>query len=79
MVANFNAQARKLYHLGARQIARTSIARVNQEQPASLFEEIFHKLQWFGWHLHCSKEPWNQAFFVRLCGTALRNYLTLTF
>jgi putative transposase len=44
VVANFNAQARKLYHLGARQIARTSIARVNQEQPASLFEEIFHKL-----------------------------------
>ena len=44
VVANFNAQARKLYHLGARLVARTSIARVNQRQPASLFEEVFHKL-----------------------------------
>jgi len=44
VVANFNAQARKLYHLGAQQIARTSIARVNEQQPASLFEELFHKV-----------------------------------
>lgn len=44
LVANFNAQARKLYHLGVQPIARTSIARVNEQQPASLFEELFHKL-----------------------------------
>lgn len=44
VVANFNAQASKLYHLGAQQIARSSIARVNEQQPASLFEELFHKL-----------------------------------
>jgi putative transposase len=44
VVANFNAQARKLYHLGAQPIARSSVARVNEQQPASLFEEIFNKL-----------------------------------
>jgi putative transposase len=44
VVANFNAQASKLYHLGAQPIARSSIARVNEQQPASLYEELFHKL-----------------------------------
>jgi putative transposase len=44
LVSNFNAQGRKLYHLGARPIARSSLARVNREQPASLFEEVFSKL-----------------------------------
>jgi putative transposase len=43
-VANFNAQFRRLYHLGAKTVARTSLSRVNRNQPASLFEEIFHKL-----------------------------------
>jgi putative transposase len=44
LVANFNVQARKLYHLGGQVIARSSLARLNRDQPASLFEEIFHKL-----------------------------------
>ncbi|MDY7093995.1 MAG: IS4 family transposase [Acidobacteriota bacterium] len=44
LVSNFNAQSRKLYHLGARRIARSSLARVNERQPAELFEEIFHQL-----------------------------------
>lgn len=44
VVANFNAQVRKLYHLGAQPIARSSVARVNQQQPASLFEVLFNKL-----------------------------------
>ena len=44
LVANVNAQARKLYHLGGRRLTRSTLARVNHQQPASLFEEIFHKL-----------------------------------
>ncbi|MDY7093905.1 MAG: IS4 family transposase [Acidobacteriota bacterium] len=44
LVANFNAQSHKLYHLGARPIARSSLARLNQHQPAQLFEEIFRRL-----------------------------------
>lgn len=44
LVANVNAQARKLYHLGLRRLARSTFARINEQQPASLFEEIFLKL-----------------------------------
>jgi putative transposase len=44
LVANFNAQARRLYHLGTRRLSRSTLARVNQEQPASLYQELFHKL-----------------------------------
>jgi putative transposase len=44
LVANLAAQGRKLYHLGARTVRRSSLARVNRDQPASLFEEIFHRL-----------------------------------
>ncbi len=44
LVANFAAQGSKLYHLGVRTITRSTLARVNQNQPASLFEEVFHKL-----------------------------------
>ncbi len=44
LVANVNAQGRKLYHLGAQAVSRSTLARVNQFQPAALFEEVFHKL-----------------------------------
>ncbi len=44
LVANLHAQARKLYHVGARTVSRSSLSRVNRTQPASLFEEIFHRL-----------------------------------
>lgn len=44
LVSNLGAQSRKLYHLGARAVSRSSLARVNQDQPASLFEAIFSRL-----------------------------------
>ena len=44
LVANLNAQVRRLYHLGARSVSRSSLSRVNRTQPASLYEELFHKL-----------------------------------
>jgi putative transposase len=44
LVSNFNAQARRLYHLGARALSRSTLARVNEQQPASLYEEVFHRL-----------------------------------
>lgn len=42
--ANLQAQGSKLYHLGARSVRRSSLARVNRDQPAELFEEMFHAL-----------------------------------
>lgn len=42
--AGLLAQQHKLYHLGARPVSRSSLARINRDQPASLFEEVFQKL-----------------------------------
>ena len=44
VVANLEAQKRKLYHLGVGRVARSSLARVNQEQPHELFELQFKRL-----------------------------------
>ena len=44
LVANLEAQGRKLYHLGTRGVRRSSLARVNRDQPASLFEAIASRL-----------------------------------
>jgi putative transposase len=44
VVANLAAQAPRLYHLGAKPVKRTSFARVNEEQPYTLYEELFGRL-----------------------------------
>lgn len=44
IVSNLSAQSRKLYHLGVGAVARSSLARVNEEQPHELYEELFGRL-----------------------------------
>jgi hypothetical protein len=44
IVVNLEAQASRLYHLGARRVTRSSLARVNEEQPAALYEALFQRL-----------------------------------
>lgn len=44
VVANLKAQAPRLYHLEARPVARSSLARVNEEQPWQLYEALFAAL-----------------------------------
>ena len=44
IVSNLAAQSHKLYHLGAGIVSRSSLARVNEKQPASLFEAVFARL-----------------------------------
>ena len=44
IVSNVDAQAHKLYHLGVRRVARSSLARVNEEQPHELYEALFERL-----------------------------------
>ena len=44
VVSNLKAQARKLYHLGCAEVNRSSLARVNEQQPASLYEALFGTL-----------------------------------
>jgi putative transposase len=42
--SNMGAQSSRLYHLGAKPIARSSLARLNENQPAELYEALFSKL-----------------------------------
>ncbi len=41
VVANLSAQATRLYHLGCRTIARSTLARVNQNHSYKLYESLF--------------------------------------
>lgn len=42
--SNLEAQQDKLYHLGAKPIARSTLARLNEKQPAALYERVFNRL-----------------------------------
>ena len=42
--SNMKAQAQRLYHLGAKPVARSSLARLNEQQPYTLYEALFNKL-----------------------------------
>jgi len=55
--SNMIAQSNRLYHLGAKPIARTSLARLNEKQPAKLYESLFAKL-----YANCQKSAPNHRF-----------------
>lgn len=42
--SNLEAQQAKLYHLGAKPIARSTLARLNEKQPAELYQSVFYRL-----------------------------------
>lgn len=42
--ANLQAQSKRLYHLGAQPVARSSLSRLNEQQPYSLYEALFYRL-----------------------------------
>lgn len=44
IVLNMKAQVHSLYHLGSDPIARSSFARLNEQQPYTLYEALFSKL-----------------------------------
>jgi len=41
---NLKAQQKRLYHLGMKPTSRATLARVNEQQPASLYEKVFFQL-----------------------------------
>lgn len=41
VVANANAQTSSWYHLGARRVTRSTLARVNEQQPSAFYEALF--------------------------------------
>jgi len=55
--ANLEAQQDKLYHLGAKPIARSTLARLNEKQPAELYQALFYKL--LG---RCKQQPSEHKF-----------------
>lgn len=44
IVSNMRAQRTSLYHLGSREVTRSTLARVNERQPHALYEALFAKL-----------------------------------
>jgi hypothetical protein len=44
VVSTLQAQGARLYHLGVRPVARSSLARVNEQQPYTLYEALFGRL-----------------------------------
>lgn len=44
IVDNLSAQSAKLYHLGCARVTRSTLARVNEIQPHTLYETLFHRL-----------------------------------
>src|SRR5690625_485438 len=44
LLSNLSAQSSKLYHLGMGLVSRSSLARVNENQPWTLYEALFFKL-----------------------------------
>lgn len=55
--SNLEAQQQKLYHLGAKPIARSTLSRLNDQQPAELYESLFYKLL-----SRCKNQPSNHKF-----------------
>jgi hypothetical protein len=55
--SNLEAQQEKLYHLGAKPIARSTLARLNEQQPAELYEALFYKLL-----ARCQRQPSRHKF-----------------
>ena len=44
IVSNLSAQRHKIYHLGVGNVSRSSLSRVNENQPYELYEGLFNKL-----------------------------------
>ena len=44
MIDNLGAQAHRLYHLGSKVLSRSSLSRINNDKPYTLYEALFGKL-----------------------------------
>ncbi|MCF6205158.1 MAG: IS4 family transposase [Methylococcaceae bacterium] len=55
--SNLKAQQDKLYHLGAKPIPRSTLARINEKQPSELYKAVFYKLL-----RQCQKAPSKHKF-----------------
>jgi putative transposase len=44
VVENISAQAHRLYHLGSARLSRSTLSRINEDKPYTLYEALFAKL-----------------------------------
>lgn len=44
MIDNLDAQAHRLYHLGSKNLSRSTLSRINNDKPYHLYEALFNKL-----------------------------------
>ena len=58
--SNLESQQHKLYHVGAKPIARSTLARLNEQQPAALYESVFNRLL-----ARCTGLPGKHKFHFR--------------
>jgi len=55
--SNLESQQTKLYHIGAKPIARSTLARLNEQQPFELYQALFYKLL-----SRCKNQPSEHKF-----------------
>lgn len=55
--SNLEAQQDKLYHLGAKPVSKSTLSRLNANQPAELYEALFYKLL-----KRCKNQPSQHKF-----------------
>jgi putative transposase len=44
LISSLNAQATQLYHLGLKQVQRSTLSDANNKRPAAIYEQFFHRL-----------------------------------
>lgn len=44
LISSLNAQATQLYHLGLKQVQRSTLSDANNKRPALIYEQFFHRL-----------------------------------
>lgn len=57
IVENLQAQSHRLYHLGSAELSRTTLSRINEDKPCSLYEALFDRLL-----IRCLKQGRQHAF-----------------
>lgn len=58
--SNLESQQQKLYHLGAKPIARSTLSRLNDQQPAELYQSSF-----YGLLKRCKAQPSQHKFLFK--------------
>ena len=62
-IQSMNSKAKKIYHMGAKPVSRSTFADANNNRPASLYEALFDKV-----YQHCRRLSPKHKFKNKLYG-----------